>query len=158
MTDDSDEPVQTAITGDEPLDDPTSPRSALIRFYEAFNAGDLELMARNWAQRPTVAMDNPVGGITRGWDEIRSVYATIFDGPADVYVEFYDYTVHETDAMFYVVGRERGEFRRGDETVSLAIRTSRIFERIDGEWKQVHHHGSIDDPELLERYQRAVSG
>ena len=27
---------------------------------------------------------------------------------------------------------------------------------IDGQWLQVHHHGSIDDPTLLARYQTAV--
>ena len=29
---------------------------------------------------------------------------------------------------------------------------------MDGRWQQVHHHGSIDDPDLLSRYQRAVLG
>ena len=58
--------------------------------------------------------------------------------------------------MFYAVGRERGEFRIGETVVNLVIRTSRIFRLIDGQWRQVHHHGSIDVPELLARYQQAV--
>ena len=42
--------------------------------------------------------------------------------------------------------------------IKLAIRTSRIFKRMDNGWKQVHHHGSIEDPQLLEQYQSAVLG
>jgi hypothetical protein len=58
--------------------------------------------------------------------------------------------------MFYAVGRERGEFRLGKTVVKLLIRTTRVFWLLDGRWKQVHHHGSIDDPDLLARYQTAV--
>ena len=77
-------------------------------------------------------MSNPVGGIKRGWEEIRSVYERIFNGPAQVYVEFYDYTIHEAGVMFYAVGRERGEFRLGETAINLAIRTTRIYKWIDG--------------------------
>ncbi|NOT84595.1 MAG: SnoaL-like domain-containing protein, partial [Methylococcaceae bacterium] len=79
-------------------------------------------------------------------------------GQAKVYVEYFDYTLHETAAMFYAVGRERGYFRLGDDEITLAIRTSRIFRKIDGRWQQVHHHGSIEDPQLLAQYQAAVLG
>lgn len=40
--------------------------------------------------------------------------------------------------------------------LEMAIRTSRVFRRISGEWRQVHHHGSVDDAELLAAYQQAV--
>ena len=53
---------------------------------------------------------------------------------------------------------ESGEFRTVGTLIGLAIRTSRIFRLMDGRWQQVHHHGSIDDPDLLSRYQRAVLG
>jgi ketosteroid isomerase-like protein len=102
-------------------------------------------------------MDNPLGGIKRGWEDIRKVYEKIFNGPAEVYVEFYDYTIHESGDIFYAVGRERGCFRLGSERIDLAIRTSRIFRLINSSWKQVHYHGSIEDPQLLEQYQSAVT-
>lgn len=150
------EPIQTPITGDEDQGNLSLPYQALVQFYYAFNHRDIKTMADNWAQSEETAMDNPLGGIKRGWDEIRLVYERIFNGPARVYVEYYDYTIHPTDEMFYAVGRERGYFRLGENEVKLAIRTSRVFKKIDGRWKQVHHHGSIDDPELLTRYQTTV--
>lgn len=151
-------PVQEAITGKEKQGDSSSPYQALVQFYGAFNSGNMPIMSENWAQSDEIAMDNPLGGIKRGWSEIRPVYERIFSGPAEVYVEYYDYTIHETMEMFYAVGRERGYFRLGGEEITLAIRTSRIFQKIDASWKQVHHHGSIEDPQLLARYQSAVLG
>ncbi len=151
-------PIPTAITGQENLGDLTTPYQALVQFYYAFNTGDMDMMATNWAQSDDIAMDNPLDGIKRGWGEIQLVYERIFKGQAKVYVEYYDYTIHETTDMFYAVGRERGYFQLGDEAFALVIRTSRIFQKIDGRWQQVHHHGSIEDPQLLARYQAAVLG
>ncbi|MDQ2802483.1 MAG: nuclear transport factor 2 family protein, partial [Pseudomonadota bacterium] len=44
-----------------------------------------------------------------------------------------------------------------DKTIDLAIRTTRLFRRAGGRWRQVHHHGSIDDPALLVAYRTAVA-
>lgn len=150
-------PEQSPITGKEDRKSLSKPLQTLSEFYAAFNGKDLEIMSRNWAQTDEVVMDNPVGGIKRGWKEIKSVYAQIFHSPATIQVEFYDYTLHECGEIFYVVGRERGELRSKEVTIALEIRTSRIFKLIDGQWRQVHHHGSIDDPELLAQYQKAVA-
>lgn len=146
------------ITGQEVSAAHGGPQAALVQFYRAFNGRDLALIRANWLDSDDVAMDNPLGGIKRGWREIGPVYERLFTGPARAYVEFYDYSLHETPGMFYAVGRERGHFEREGESIALAIRTSRIFRRIEGAWRQVHHHGSIDDPALLVRYQRAVLG
>jgi hypothetical protein len=151
-------PTQEAITGKEDQGQLTSPYQSLVQFYDAFNSGNMQTMSDNWAQSDDISMDNPLGGIKRGWTEIRSVYERIFNGPAEVYVEYFDYTIHETEEMFYAVGRERGYFRLDGEEITLAIRTSRIFWKIDDRWKQVHHHGSIEDAELLATYQAAVMG
>jgi len=148
--------IQEAITGKEDQGQLMSPYQVLVQFYCAFNSGDIQMMSENWSQSDDIAMDNPLGGIKRGWFEIQPVYEAIFNGPAEVYVEYYDYTIHETTEMFYAVGRERGYSRLGDEEITLGIRTSRIFQRIGNHWKQVHHHGSIEDPQLLAKYQSTV--
>lgn len=148
-------PEPTVITGREPVSG-SGPIAVLTDFYRAFNGRDLAAMRANWADLDEIAMDNPLGGIRRGWIDIESVYQRLFEGPARVYVEFHDYTLQTTPDMFCAVGRERGWFERDGERLTLAIRTSRIFRRIQGVWRQVHHHGSIDDPELLALYQRAV--
>lgn len=148
--------TQEPITGHETLTDARDPHSALSQFYHAFNTRDIELMELNWDSSDEVAMDNPLGGIKRGWPEIRAVYQRIFSSEARVQVEFYDYTLQSYGDVFIAVGRERGKLFRDGSTLELAIRTSRIFRWTDSRWRQVHHHGSIDDPQLLARYQQAV--
>lgn len=150
------EPIQQAITGNEKRVGMETPYESLVAFYDAFNNRDINLMEQKWANDDNIAMDNPLGGIMRGWKNIKPIYQRIFDGTAKVYVEFYDYTIHETPDMFYAVGRERGSFEANGEKITLAIRTSRIFKKLDGKWRQVHHHGTIESTALLKTYQELV--
>jgi hypothetical protein len=129
---------------------------ALHNFYKAFNEGNLDLMQSVWLNTPEASMNNPLGGIRRDWNQIKMVYDNIFNGKAKVYVEFYDFTIHKTDNMFLATGRERGFFKRSDGEISLNIRTSRVFIKQNGIWKQIQHHGSIDDYNLLKLYQESV--
>ncbi|SFS07176.1 Ketosteroid isomerase homolog [Dyella sp. OK004] len=136
---------------------PDHPIAALTAFYRAFNQRDLDAMARNWADDETVSMSNPLGGIRRGWPAIRAVYERILSGTAHVQVVFHDYTLHQADDYFLVVGRERGMLEHGNARLELAIRTTRFYGRVDGAWRQFHHHGSFDDPALLEAYRDILS-
>lgn len=144
------------ITGNESTIDPTTPQGALAEFYRAFNSRDLVLMERNWLNLPEASMDNPVGEIRRGWEEIRRIYQGIFAGAGIVRVEFYDYSLHVFQDAFLAVGRERGNYKSPDRQIALQFRTSRWFKRVDERWRQLHHHGSVDDPALLAAYQTAV--
>jgi len=60
--------------------------------------------------------------------------------------------------MIVFAGREAGEFTKNNRTLPLSIRTSRVVQWFGSDigWKQVHHHGSIDDSRLLDEYQQAV--
>ncbi len=150
-------PIQEPMTGREDLGDLSQPAQALAQFYRAFNARDLTLVEANWDNSEEASMDNPLGGIKRGWPEIRQVYEKIFGGHATVRVEFHDYTLHVMGDVFWAVGRERGRLEAGGgRTLDLAIRTTRLFRRSGGQWRQVHHHGSIESPSLLAAYQQAV--
>ena len=131
---------------------------ALIGFYQAFNAADLNALAVVWSDGDAPSMDNPIGGIRRGWPAIREGYAKLFDGPATIRVAFQDYTAQGGDDWHLFVGRERGACRTPTTTLDLNFRTSRWFIRTNGIWRQLHHHGSIDEPNLLADYQRAIFG
>lgn len=148
--------IPKVITGQEIIEDPEHPVNALIAFYNAFNARNAEAAANNWAKKYAVAMANPIGGIRRNWNSIKEAYDKIMDGEAKVYVEYHDFNFHQFDDIFYAEGRERGSLNTGDVQLGIKIRTSRIYKLFDDGWKQVHHHGSMDDPELLHRYQQAI--
>ena len=132
-------------------------RAALESFYHAFNERSLDVFTQVWANDALIRLNNPLGGITEGLDDITGVYDRIFNGPAKVWVEFYDIVEYQLgDGGVVFAGRERGDFEKDGASVRLDIRTSRVFGYIDGRWAQVHHHGSITDTALLERYRRAV--
>lgn len=141
------------INGQQAITDDDSAHAALVRFYAAFNGRDMPAMKANWLNTEAASMSNPLGGVKRGWDEISSVYQAIFNGRARVYVEFYDFVIYQTADMFCAVGRERGSLQLDNQTIELAIRTSRIYCRQQEAWKQLHHHGSMDDAQLLAKYQ-----
>ena len=149
-------PIQKPITGAEDLGDLSQPQQALAQFYRAFNSRDLKMIDENFAHSDAVAIDNPLGGIRRGADEPHKMYEGIFKSPADVHVEFWDYTIHRVGDVFWAVGRERGTYHDREAVKDLNIRTTRIFQLVDGRWRQMHHHGSIEDSKLFNDYQNAV--
>ena len=149
-------PIQEPVTGREEIADLSQPRCALTQFYRALNCRDLPLMEQNWADSEEAAMDNPLGGIKRGWPEIRSIYERLFETPWTYSFEFWDYTEHRATDVYWVVGRERGYLARYDDRLDLAIRTTRLFQRAGGRWRQVHHHGSIEDTRMLTSYVAAI--
>jgi len=144
------------INGSEEIIDISSSDSALVNFYSAFNNQNYQLMEKNWLHTTEATMSNPLGGIKRGWNEIKEVYQKIFSGQATVYVEFYDYSIHSTNSMFLAVGREKAMLTTKNKQIELAIRTTRIYVKHENIWKQIHHHGSIENPELLETYQATI--
>jgi len=149
-------PIQEPITGNEELGDLSQPQQALAQFYHAFNSRDLKMIDDNFAASDGVAIDNPLGGIRRGADEPHKMYEGVFKSPANVHVVFWDYTIHRTGDVFWAVGRERGTYVDGGVEKDLNIRTTRVFQLINGRWRQMHHHGSIEDAKLLAEYQNAV--
>jgi ketosteroid isomerase-like protein len=134
-------------------------RAALESFYYALNHRDLEALARNWTDDPLAQLNNPLGGILRGGDAVKNLYDRIFSGTVRVQVTFGDIVEYIGDDHAVFAGRETGTYTVSDQEPSaLEIRTSRYFRYSGERWRQYHHHGSIDDPELLRAYQHAIMG
>ena len=148
----------TEITGAEPRAGDGDPLDALIDFYRCFNAKDLDGLAAIWVAGDAPSMDNPIGGIRRGWPAIRDGYSKLFDGPATVRVAFHDFTSQGGSDWHLFVGRETGTCRTATVSLDLRFRTTRWFVKTGGVWRQLHHHGSVEEPALLADYQRAIFG
>ena len=153
------DPITTPITGSENFGDVTTPVQAIAQFYAAFNGHDDAIMADNWDDDETsVSNDNQLGGILRTRSDVLDRYGKIFKAPFKVHAEFTDYTILEGADWFLAVGRERGTFTHNGESFDFQTRDTRLFRRIGDRWKQVHHHGSFEDPALMERFQKAAKG
>ncbi len=148
----------TTVTGAETRAGDGRPLDALIDFYRAFNAKDLDGLAANWADGDTPSMDNPIGGIRRGWPAIREGYLKLFGGAAAVQVAFHDFSSQGGNDWHLFVGRETGTCKTPTMQLDVRFRTTRWFVMINGSWRQLHHHGSIEEPVLLADYQRAILG
>ncbi|MHC5747539.1 MAG: YybH family protein [Nostoc sp.] len=134
-------------------------RAALETFYYAFNQHSIETLTHIWLNCPLVQLNNPVGGMLRGYEPIRDLYSKLFTGSLNVWVEFEDIVEYFSGKTAIFAGEERGEFTTKDRIIPLRFRTSRCFQysENDGGWRQIHHHGSIDNVKLLEAYQLAVN-
>ncbi|MBX4959770.1 YybH family protein [Rhizobium lentis] len=146
------------VDGDETQRGDGSPLDSLIAFYRAFNIGDLAGLEDVWVAGSEPSMDNPIGGIRRGWGQIAEGYSKLFEGLAKVHVTFHDFTSQGGEDWHLFVGRERGVCRTATETLDVAFRTTRWFVRKQGGWRQLHHHGSVEDPQMLADYQRLIFG
>jgi ketosteroid isomerase-like protein len=144
------------ITGDEEFVDPKTPEGALTEFYRAFNSRDLALMEQNWAGDEAVLF-HELGGVRNGWTEIRELYEqTLLSSQAGVLMTLHDYRIERFADTFYAVGRERGLLRTQKDVLEFRIRATKLFGWRGGRWRQLHHHGSIEEPELLANYQTLV--
>ena len=146
------------ITGRETQSGSGDALDALIGFYSAFNARDLAGLAANWEQGDAPSMDNPMGGIRRGLQSISEGYLKLFGGPAIVQVTFHDFTSQGGDDWHLFVGREKGTCITPELKMAIRFRTTRWFTRRGGVWRQLHHHGSIEEPGMLAAYQKTILG
>jgi ketosteroid isomerase-like protein len=151
------DPIREVIDGNE-ASDADEPIAALQRFYHALNGRDLVSMEAVWEVGEDVSMDNPLGGIRRGWPSIRKGYEILFAAKGAFHFAFHDYTLHVIGEVFLAVGRERGRVETETQALDLAIRTTRFFKHRGDGWRQFHHHGSIEDPAMLAAYLKAVAG
>jgi hypothetical protein len=133
-------------------------RAAIESFYHAYNSKSVEAIAQLIPPDESCTVYNPVGRTAHGHNGVVALYRSILRGPASVWVELTDVTEYGSPDDLLFVGREHGEFSRDGVTAPLSIRTTRLFHYYGAEygWRQVHHHGSIDDAEQLAAYQRAL--
>jgi hypothetical protein len=168
-----DRAVATALTGAivrgerNRLADSAAPglagaRAALETFYHAFNTRSVDLAQRIWADDPLVQLVSPVGGLVRGTAGIAALYQRGFSGSVRVQTVLEDIVAYMTPDLVIFAGREHGTYTHDSAHDALsdlpAIRSICIFRFIatQGGWRQVYHHVSLDDPDGLARYQRAV--
>jgi len=132
--------------------------ASLETFYYALNGRDLTVFKAIWYDDRLVQLDNPVGGTVRGLEPTTSLYEAIFNGPVRVTAELGDVVQYASNDVVIFAGRERGAYEHEGARVPLDIRTSRMFGYASHQraWRQIHHHGSIDDAEALAAYQQAV--
>jgi len=124
---------------------------ALHKYYAALNTGNIQKMKDVWSKEKTTAFTSPLGGIVRTYKEVVEAHEVLFSIPIKIHVEYYDIEITHLENGFSSVGRERGIMIINGESVDVAFRTSRLFVKEKGVYKQLHHHGSFEDIAIQER-------
>ena len=110
--------------------------AALETFYHALNTASRDLFRR-------------MG--------IAGSHAHLVDRTVRFRVELTRIARYATPTLVIFVGIEHGSYWHNGTETPLDARTTRAFGFIEGQgWRQVHHHGSIDDPAALTAYQSAM--
>ncbi len=148
--------ANTAVPGIE------GARAALETFYHAFNTRSPDLYQQIWADDPLVQLYSPIGGMVRGSASIAALSKRMLSGSVRVQTVFEDIVAYATPDLVVFTGRERGTYTHDSEHEAMSELSEGhsicIFRFISeqGGWRQVYHHVSLDDPDQLARYQRAV--
>lgn len=147
-----------SVRGGELAHPTTEPVGALIEFYQAFNEQSLSLLELNWLDSDETSINSPFGGMARGWTKISGVYHRMFRLTAKPSLELLDYTIRETGDAFLCFGEEAIRFQRNGAVVEVRSQSSRWFTRAYGRWRQLHYHGSVDEPAHLQELQTWIQG
>jgi SnoaL-like domain len=111
------------------------------RYYQAFEAADLDAMSALWEHSARATCTHPGWSTLRGWGPIASSYYALFGGGADIqFVLTRQQTVVVGDAAWVSVD----ENLLGDQG-GVTVATVNIFARaaIGEPWLMVCHHGSV---------------
>lgn len=111
------------------------------RYYEAFEASDLDAMSGLWERSDRVVCTHPGWSTLRGWGQVASSYFALFQ---------------QGVRMQFVLTQERAVVSGSSAWVSLdenllgedagvTVATLNLFEHddLEGRWRMVAHHGSV---------------
>ncbi len=108
------------------------------RYYDAFEASDLDAMSGVWERSDRVVCTHPGWASLRGWGPVASSYFALFQNPGQL-----QFVLTEQRA---VVGADVAwvsldENLLGDQG-GVTIAVINVFARDGDDWRMVCHHGS----------------
>lgn len=111
-------------------------------FYWAFEQRNLEVMEAVWSHGTDTTCIHPGRKAIRGWESIRSAWATIFRNTRYLEVEPEILQLEVTGSIAYVVLIETVLQVTGGRQAKAQSMATNIFECMGQRWYLVHHHGS----------------
>lgn len=111
-------------------------------FYRAFESLDVERMGTLWLRAPHITCVHPGWGALVGWGPVMDGWTRIFDGTLGMKFTLAGVEVTARGDVAWVVLAENVESHHRDGKVTGVVQATNVFERRDGRWWMVHHHGS----------------
>jgi ketosteroid isomerase-like protein len=120
------------------------------QFYAAYNDainGDPDPMLQLWSQEPYVSAMHSVSDEEVGWEQVSAAWRAISENLSSGTIAFELLVSHINGDVGFVAGIEQGSVVVNGQAISFRLRSTNIFERQDGVWKAIHHHGDVS-PEI----------
>lgn len=111
-------------------------------FYRAFESLDVGLMDQIWAHQEYVTCIHPGWSIRVGWPAVRDSWVVIFNNTFSMAFELTELQVQVAGDVAWVICTENITSRVAETPQNSRVVATNLFERIEGEWKIIHHHGS----------------
>lgn len=110
------------------------------RYYEAFEAADLDAMSALWEHSERVLCTHPGWSTLRGWSQVQASYFTLFQQPAQMQFLL---TREQTSVAGDVAWLSLDENLLSEQG-GVTVATLNVFVRDPGggRWAMVCHHGS----------------
>jgi ketosteroid isomerase-like protein len=111
------------------------------RFYRAFESLDSERMAAVWVQAERAKCIHPGWDLLEGWAAIGQSWEGIFANTDYMRFVITDVSVHVYGRVAWVTCIEN--LSDAPETPQLTrILATNVYEKVDDDWRIVHHHAS----------------
>jgi ketosteroid isomerase-like protein len=132
---------------DRPPDDSVDEaavRAANQRFYEAFEARDLDVMSDCWEHSDRIVCTHPGWRTLRGWGAVSGSWFALFGGPSRLqFILTNEVVAVAGDAAWVTVDENLISPEMGGGTVAAL----NLFVRAGDRWLLVAHHGSPVAPQ-----------
>ena len=124
------------------MDDSKAVLAANAAFYHAFESLELTRMESVWLRAAHIKCVHPGWGLLVGWGPVMESWQRIFANT--VAMRFTLTAVHvEVDGdLAWVVLTENLDSQDREGATAAQVQATNIFQRHDGRWFMVHHHGS----------------
>jgi ketosteroid isomerase-like protein len=111
-------------------------------FYEAFESLDIASIDRLWAKQEYVTCIHPGWTLRLGWPAVRDSWVLIFNNTFSMKFELTEIQIQVAGDLAWVICTENITSRQGDVTQESRVLATNLYERMDGRWLMIHHHGS----------------
>lgn len=126
---------------DEPgTEDPEAVLAVNRRYYEAFEAKDMDAMSDLWERSDRATCTHPGWATLEGWGPVAASFFALFQGGQQIQFVLTRESVHVAGETAWV---SLDENLLGDQG-GVTVATVNIFSWSDqGGWRMVCHHGSV---------------
>jgi len=113
------------------------------RFYHALQELDLAEMEAIWLPESWVQCVHPGWNLLEGWEAIRESWKQIFENTHFLRLTVGVQQIRVENSMAWVCCTEKITSVIGKRFEAAYAQATNLFERRDGAWRLVHHHGSL---------------